>query len=73
MKKRIKIILILLTISITLSFMSDTYSRYVEDTSIYSVVHQLAVGRVYKDLLFLTDSAELTIDFIEKHPPIKVI
>lgn len=33
MKKRIKIILILLTISITLSFMSDTYSRYVEDTS----------------------------------------
>lgn len=33
MKKRIKIILILLTISITLSFMSDTYSRYVEDTT----------------------------------------
>ena len=46
--------------------------RYVEDTSIYSVVHQLAVGRVYKDLLFLTDSAELSIEFIEKHPPIKV-
>lgn len=46
--------------------------RYVEDTSIYSVVHQLAVGRVYKEMLFLTDSAELTIDFIEKHPPIKV-
>lgn len=46
--------------------------RYVEDTSIYSVLHQLAVGRVYKDLLFLTDSAELSIDFIEKHPPIKV-
>jgi len=46
--------------------------RYVEDTSIYSVVHQLAVGRVYKDLLFLTDSAELAIDFIVSHPPIKV-
>ncbi|MBS7333158.1 MAG: hypothetical protein KIG88_06145 [Weeksellaceae bacterium] len=46
--------------------------RYVEDTSIYSVLHQLAQGRVYKDLLFLTDSAELTIDFIEKHPPIRV-
>ncbi|WP_322971260.1 hypothetical protein [Faecalibacter sp. LW9] len=46
--------------------------RYVEDTSIYSVLHQLAQGKVYKDLLFLTDSAELTIDFIEKHPPIRV-
>lgn len=46
--------------------------RYVEDTSIYSVVHQLAVGRVYKDLLFLTDNAELTIDFIEKNPPRRV-
>ena len=46
--------------------------RYVEDTSIYSVVHQLAVGKVYKNLLFLTDSAELSIEFIEKNPPIKV-
>ena len=46
--------------------------RYVEDTSIYSVLHQLAVGRVYKELLFLTDTAELAIDFIEKHPPIPV-
>ena len=45
--------------------------RYVEDTSIYSVVHQLAVGRTYKDLLFLTDSAELSIEFIVNHPPIK--
>lgn len=33
MNKRIKIILILLTISVTLSFMSDTYSRYVVDTT----------------------------------------
>lgn len=33
MNKRIKIILILLTLSITLSFMSDTYSRYVVDTT----------------------------------------
>ncbi|MBQ0148000.1 MAG: hypothetical protein KBS93_06045 [Flavobacteriaceae bacterium] len=47
--------------------------RYVEDTSIYSVVHQLAQGRVYKDLLFLTDSAESSIDFIENNPPVKVI
>ena len=29
MNKRIKIILILLTLSVTLSFMSDTYSRYI--------------------------------------------
>lgn len=46
--------------------------RYVEDTSIYSVVHQLANGKAYKDLLYLTDSAELAIDFIEQNPPIKV-
>lgn len=46
--------------------------RYVEDTSIYSVLHQLSTGRPYKDLLFLTDSSDLAIDFIEKHPPIKV-
>ena len=32
MNKRIKIILILLTLSVTLSFMSDTYSRYVVST-----------------------------------------
>lgn len=33
MTKRIKIILILLTLSVTLSFMSHTYSRYVVDTT----------------------------------------
>lgn len=33
MNKKIKIILILLTLSVTLSFMSDTYSRYVVDTT----------------------------------------
>ena len=33
MNKRIKVILILLTLSVTLSFMSDTYSRYVVDTN----------------------------------------
>lgn len=32
MNKKIKIILILLTLSVTLSFMSDTYSRYVVST-----------------------------------------
>lgn len=33
MQKRIKIILILLTLSVTLSFMSHTYSRYVADAT----------------------------------------
>ncbi len=33
MSKKIKIILILLTLSVTLSFMSDTYSRYVVNTN----------------------------------------
>ncbi len=46
--------------------------RYVEDTSIYSVVHQLAAGRKYKDLLYLTNRADLAINFIENNPPIKV-
>ena len=46
--------------------------RYIEDTALYSVLHQLAVGMPYKDLLYLTDDSELVVDFIEKHPPIKV-
>ncbi|MFV0306064.1 MAG: LOG family protein [Moheibacter sp.] len=46
--------------------------RYVEDTSLYSVLHQLAKGMTYKDLLYLTDDPELAVDFIENHPPIKV-
>lgn len=46
--------------------------RYVEDTSIYSVLHQLAKGKIYKDLLFLTDDPKLIIKFLQDHPPIKV-
>lgn len=46
--------------------------RYVEDTALYSVLHQLAVGMPYKELLYLTDDAELVADFIENHPPVKV-
>src|SRR5690606_10114672 len=46
--------------------------RYVEDTALYSVLHQLAVGMPYKDLLYLTDDAELAVNFIENHPPIMV-
>lgn len=47
--------------------------RYVEETTIYSVLHQLAKGRKYKEMLYLTDDANDAIDFITKHPPIKVV
>ncbi|MDO5655239.1 MAG: hypothetical protein Q4G27_03770 [Flavobacteriaceae bacterium] len=47
--------------------------RYVEDTSLYSVLHQLAVGQTYKDLLYITDDPQLVLEFIQKHPPIKVV
>ncbi len=46
--------------------------RYVEDTSLYSVLHQLAEGYKYKELLYLTNEAEEAVDFILKNPPIKV-
>jgi len=46
--------------------------RYVEDTALYSVLHQLAVGMPYKELLYLTDDHELAVEFIEAHPPVKV-
>lgn len=45
--------------------------RYVEDTSLYSTLHQLAVGTKYKDLLFLTDEPEQVLNYIQNHPPIK--
>lgn len=46
--------------------------RYIEDTALYSVLHQLAVGMPYKDLLYLTDDADLAVDFIKNNPPIMV-
>lgn len=46
--------------------------RYTEDTALYSVLHQLAVGKNYKELLYLTDDPDLTVNFIENNPPIKV-
>ncbi len=45
--------------------------RYTEDTALYSVLHQLAVGRKYKELLYLTDDPDLVVNFIENNPPIK--
>lgn len=46
--------------------------RYVEDTSIYSVLHQLSRGKAYKKLLYLTDDPKLVVNFLKEHPPIKV-
>ena len=46
--------------------------RYVEDTSLYSVLHQLAVDQPYKELLYLTDDPQLVSEFIQNHPPIPV-
>ncbi len=45
--------------------------RYVEDTSLYSTLHQLARDKEYKKLLYLTDDPQLVLDFIIKNPPIK--
>ena len=47
--------------------------RYVEDTSLYSVLHQLAKGQPYKELLHLTDSPQDILDFIKNHPPIPAV
>lgn len=46
--------------------------RYVEETSIYSLIHQLAKGKEYKKLLYLTDKAKEVVDYIVKHPPINI-
>ena len=46
--------------------------RYVEDTTLYSVLHQLAKGKTYKKLLYLTDDADEVVEFIINNPPIKV-
>ncbi|MGI9525761.1 MAG: LOG family protein [Weeksellaceae bacterium] len=43
--------------------------RYVEDTSLYSVLHQLAIGQPYKELLHLTDKPEDVLKFIQDNPP----
>ncbi len=46
--------------------------RYTEDTALYSVLHQLAMGMPYKELLYLTDDPELAVQFIEEHPPVPI-
>ncbi len=46
--------------------------RYEIQTLIFPLLRQLAWGREYAKLLFLTDEPEEVLDFLLKHPPIKV-
>lgn len=45
--------------------------RYVKDTSLYPLVQQLAQGRKYAEMLFITDKPEEVVTFIQQHPPVK--
>lgn len=44
--------------------------RYEVDTMIYPLLQQLAAGRPYFDLLYLTDEPEEVLAFLQSHPPI---
>ncbi len=46
--------------------------RYEIDTLIYPLLRQLAFGKSYFDLLFCTDEPKEILDFLVKHPPLKV-
>ncbi|MCP4402110.1 MAG: hypothetical protein GY801_33010 [bacterium] len=46
--------------------------RYLKDTFLFPVVQQLAWGRKYSELLFVTDSPEEILKLVKQHPPIKV-
>ncbi len=45
--------------------------RYLKDTFLFPVLQQLAWGRHYADMLFVTDSPEKIVEFIKQHPPVK--
>jgi len=45
--------------------------RYLEDTSIYPLLQQLACGREYAEMLFITDVPEEVVGFIKQHPPVR--
>lgn len=45
--------------------------RYLKETFLYPVLQQLAWGRKYADMLFITDSPEEVVEFIKQHPPVK--
>jgi len=46
--------------------------RYEIETLIFPLLKQLAWGRDYADLLYLTDEPEAIVRFLQKHPPVKV-
>ena len=45
--------------------------RYEVDTLIYPLLKQLAWGKEYYDLLYLTDEPEEILTFLQMHPPVK--
>nr|WP_262914171.1 hypothetical protein [Portibacter lacus] len=46
--------------------------RYEMNTMLFPVLKQLAKGKAYQKMLFLTDDPEQAIQFIEKNPPKKI-
>lgn len=46
--------------------------RYLKETLLYPLLRQLAWGRQYADMLFITDAPTEVVDFIKQHPPIYV-
>ena len=46
--------------------------RYEIDTMIYPLLRQLAYGRAYQDLLFISDTPAEIVDFLLTHPPVPV-
>jgi len=51
-------------------FLSE--KRYEIDTMIYPLLRQLAYGRRYYDLLFISDQPEEVVGFLLDHPPVPV-
>ncbi len=48
-------------------------SRYEQQTKLFPVLKELAVGKAYRDMLFLSDSPNEIIQFLSEHPPAKKI
>ena len=46
--------------------------RYEIETLIFPLLKQLAWGKKYYDMLFVTDEPEAVLDFLKKHPPVRV-
>lgn len=46
--------------------------RYQIQTMIFPLLRQLAWGKAYEDLLYISDSPEQIVEFLKNHPPIKI-